>query len=325
MTAETEDMNKLLQEYANIMAEDSELPVEPNYPTEVEGVTIPDGFYYVGGTKEEGIVISDNVADAGKGTSHGVAQTLQGNQFVWIPVEDSLFQRYNGYYDVEYDERFTDGWSEPYTEGYFTEISEYEEMRVSVLENNGFYVGRYESGTTNSTRNENSGITDEVLIKQGQYVYNFVGWSNSDDMKNELGGAVELSKKFAEANGYTSVKSTLIYGVQWDAVMNFIDTNYSTGSCKEDSFVRDSTGKGWYEQNTPATTGSNANYEVKNVYDLGGNIAEWTMEAYNGTSRMDRGGGFNRPGSHHPASGRNNSNPSRCDIYVGFRVAMYIK
>ena len=32
----------------------------------VEGVTIPKGFYYVGGTKESGIVISDKVEDENK-------------------------------------------------------------------------------------------------------------------------------------------------------------------------------------------------------------------------------------------------------------------
>ena len=29
----------------------------------VDGVTIPEGYYYVGGTKAKGLVISDNVAD----------------------------------------------------------------------------------------------------------------------------------------------------------------------------------------------------------------------------------------------------------------------
>ena len=38
-----------------------------------DGVPIPEGFYYVGGTKEEGVVISDKPEDEGKGTSHEVA------------------------------------------------------------------------------------------------------------------------------------------------------------------------------------------------------------------------------------------------------------
>ena len=31
--------------------------------TKIDGVPIPDGYYYVGGTKAKGLVISDNVAD----------------------------------------------------------------------------------------------------------------------------------------------------------------------------------------------------------------------------------------------------------------------
>ena len=266
-------------------------PEEPEYPTEVEGVTIPDGFYYVGGSKADGIVISDAEADAGKGTSHEVAQTLVGNQFVWIPVEnDSLFKRYDGY-SAGSKETYVSGGkaTEPYASGYSTEEVEYNAMKQSVLDNDGFYVGRYEAGTTNASRTEDSGITDTVYVKQGMYVYNWIGWNNSYDMNDEFGGAVELSKGFAEANGYESVTSTLIYGIQWDAVMNFIDSAYAEGNCAEDSFVRDSTGKGWYDQDAPTITGSNGNYAVKNIYDLGGNVYEWTMEAKDSDTRVTRG------------------------------------
>ena len=114
---------------------------------------------------------------------------------------------------------------------------EYDAMKASVLQYNGFYVGRYEAGVEGSERNIGSGIEDEVVIKQGKNVYNCVGWSDSYDMKDETGGAVELSKNFDDEKRYTSVTSTLIYGVQWDAIMAWIDSAYKTGSCAEDSFV----------------------------------------------------------------------------------------
>ena len=287
-TAEQEGMNSLMDEFSNIIADNG----SAGDNTTEDGVPIPDGFYYVGGSKEDGVVISDNPADENKGTSHEIAQTtLQGNQFVWIPVEeDSAFQRYSGYASgSNQNTDLTTDFTEPFANGYSTEQREYNAMKASVLANDGFYVGRYEAGTTNSARSSSSGITDAVVIKQGQYVYNYVGWSNSNDMTNELGGAVELSKNFAEENGYTSVTSTLIYGVQWDAIMNFIDPAYATGSCAEDSFVRDSSGKGCYDQSDPTTTGSNANYAVKNIYDLGGNVSEWTMEANLTNLRVSRG------------------------------------
>ena len=287
---EAEKLNRLSQEYANLMSEDETIDIPDEGVTE-DGVPIPEGFYYVGGTKEEGVVISDNPADENKGTSHDAATNMEGNQFVWIPVEsESSFRRYEGYTNGNL-QSYLDNCSEPFKDGYASEEQEYNNMRASVINNKGFYVGRYEAGTTNTARNENSGISDKLIIKQGQKVYNYVGWNNSetDAMNDETGGAVELAKGFARANGYTSVTSTLIYGVQWDAIMNFIDPKYATENCDSDSFVVDSREKGVHGQSTPIETGSNANYEVKNIYDLGGNAAEWTMEANGTYGRVTRG------------------------------------
>ena len=51
-----------------------------------EGVPIPVGYYYVGGTKNTGVVISDEESDENKGDAHSISATLTGNQFVWVPV-----------------------------------------------------------------------------------------------------------------------------------------------------------------------------------------------------------------------------------------------
>ena len=293
----------------------------------VEGVTIPKGFYYVGGTKATGIVISDNQSDENKGTSHDSAAKMEGNQFVWIPVEnESLFRSYDGYYDGNLHDGIVDNCSETSENGYTNEEKEFNEMKASVIANKGFYVGRYESGTTNPSRNENSGITDKVLIQQGKNVYNYVGWNNSETnaMNDETEGAVELAKGFTRANGYTSVTSTLIYGVQWDSIMNFIDPKYATENCDANSFVRDSSGKGWYDQDEPTVTGSNEIYSVKNIYDLGGNVAEWTMEVSYNIYRVIRGGHFGNSGLPNPASSRGGNYPSDNNVYIGFRVALYL-
>ena len=225
-----------------------------NTETIVEGVTIPDGFYYVGGTKEEGIVISDDSNDANKGTSWEVAKTLKGNQFVWVPVEDdSAFKTYEGYYEGDIDSML-EKCKEPYEKGYVNEVDEYNAMKESVLEHDGFYVGRYEAGTTSTEpRAENSGIEDDVVVKQGANVYNYIGWSNSVSMTNKTGGAVQKAKEFANEKGYTSVTSTLMYGVQWDAIMAWIEPRYKDKSNAEElvaekNFVADSTGKGNYKE-----------------------------------------------------------------------------
>ena len=309
-----------------------------NTETIVEGVTIPDGFYYVGGSKAEGIVISDDPNDENKGTSWEVAKTLKGNQFVWVPVEDdSAFKTYEGYFDGDIDSILSDC-KEPYENGYVNEVDEYNAMKESVLEHNGFYVGRYEAGTASTEeRTSSSGITDDVVVKQGANVYNYIGWSNSNNMTNETGGAVQKAKEFANEKGYTSVTSTLIYGVQWDAIMAWIEPRYKDKNKAEElvaekNFVADSTGKGNYSEDENAnswkgkvtTTGASDDYDVKNIYDLAGNVYEWTMESCNANLRVDRGGVYSDTGSGVPASYRGNSNPAGSYDGVGFRLTLYL-
>ena len=254
-----------------------------NTETIVEGVTIPEGFYYVGGSKAEGIVISDNAEDENKGTS-------------W-------------------------------------EVAEYNAMKDSVLEHNGFYVGRYEAGTTSTTeRTGSSGIEDKVVVKQGANVYNWIGWSNSNDMTDETGGAVEKAKEFASEQGYTSVTSTLIYGVQWDAIMQWIDPKYQNEDGTLTSFVADSTGKGNYseDENTNPwkgnliTTGASADYAVKNIYDLAGNVSEWTMECYDTFERISRGGCYYNTGFQFPVSNCGDISQAFRNDVIGFRIAFYL-
>ena len=256
--------------------ETGEVPDEGE-EVKVEGVTIPKGFYYVGGTKDEGIVISDNPADENKGTSHEVAQTLVGNQFVWVPVEeDNDFIRYDGYKnDGNLQGTVDRNYEEPSSRGDELEQEEYNKMKQSVLNNNGFYVARYEAGTENGERHDGDGIEDEVVSKQGVHVYNYIKWGNS--MTDPTGGAVEKSKEMYSGKEEYGVTSTLIYGVQWDAIMAWIDPAYKTGNCNKDSFVVNAHERG--NDKLTTLTGSKAEYAVKNIYDLAGNVSEWTMEA----------------------------------------------
>ena len=301
----------------------------------VDGVTIPEGFYYVGGSKEEGIVISDDPNDENKGTSWDVAKTLKGNQFVWVPVEDdSAFKTYEGYKNGDIDSKL-ENCKEPYENGYANEVSEYNAMKESVLEHDGFYVGRYEAGTASTEeRTSSSGITDDVVVKQGANVYNYIGWSNSNNMTNETGGAVQKAKEFANEKGYTSVTSTLMYGVQWDAIMAWIEPRYKSQDIEikkdlleEKNFVADSTGKGNYreDENTNSwkgkvtTTGASDDYDVKNIYDLAGNVLEWTMESCYTNIRVNRGGDY-----FFPASVRIYSDPAGSYDYIGFRLTLYL-
>ena len=275
--------------------------------TQVEGVTIPKGFYYVGGTKNDGIVISDAKADENKYSKENhsdqaniPADGLVGNQFVWVPVENiDEFKEYEGYWDGSLDSMIEDC-SEPAPEGYRypSEVEEYNAMKASVEKNKGFYVARFEAG------NENG----KVVSKKGANPWVDIPWGTS---MTEIGteGAVAKSKGMYTDKSTYGVTSTLIYGTQWDAIMSWIDPAYKTSTCDtSSSFVANSTGKGNYTGEI-ATCGSSDNYRVKNIYDLAGNVYEWTMEADYADYRVRRGGGYSVSGSYDPASFRYNNYP----------------
>ena len=76
-----------------------------------------------------------------------------------------------------------------------------------------------------------------------------------------------------------------------------------------------------------ADTGSNDGYAVNNIYDMAGNVDEWTMEAYAVGRRVLRGGGYNSIDVYCPASKRGGDiyGPSSVFDHFGFRLALYIK
>ena len=280
--------------------------------TIVDTVPIPDGFYYAGGSKDTGLVISDDPDDEiawnAATSTQPVSKELEGNQFVWVPVEKpDLFQRYDGYWNTGSGttlQGFKDMCQEPASNAASWETTEYNSMRTSVINNKGFYVARYEAseGTGEST--------GKVQSKAGAMPWVNIPWGTSMTEVGNSGAVYRAQNMYNDSEH--AVTSTLIYGVQWDAIMNFIDSNYSkeNGTCN--SFVSNSTGQGNYNEdentnswkNNLTSCGSSDDYRVKNIYDLAGNVFEWTMEAFTTVYRVFRGGGFFSSGSYYPASSR---------------------
>ena len=124
----------------------------------------------------------------------------------------------------------------------------------------------------------------------------------------------------------------LIYGVQWDAVMNWMkDIENSSATSTDKKYIIDSTGMGWYSGvsgNSEHKTGIDLNggkNQVKKIYDLAGNVSEWTMESCDTDFRVLRGGGYGYTGSYGPASRRNGSYPSYSNDGIGFRPTLFLK
>ena len=269
----------------------------------------------------------------------------KGNEFVWVPVNNiNEFARMN--WDSA-NTTFEDTYSEPFsktteesvtlslTKDLTGEWAEYNAMRASVEENKGFYIGRYETGTTVKREGREPGTTD-VLVQKNRPVYDYVGWG--PDMISTTGkvlsndrnygkGAVELSRDMYKNS--SSVVSTLCYGVQWDATLKFMATNE-----KNAGYLENSDGKGHFcvdvnwEQITDTLfsilTGTVDEYSVNNIYDMAGNVEEWTMEAANNNKRVMRGNNFGFSGTF-PVSTRAITSPDIASDSCGFRIALYLK
>ena len=327
-------------------------------------VPVPYGFYYVGGTLNSGVVISDNEADKNKylfadnvkiedvpagvaynsdGTVNTSSSDLKGNQFVWIPCTLEEYKKVNivgnGYVDA------------------VTTTAE----EAQIIKYGGFYIGRYEAGTSDITFTngsdfavastasnwENSNFTasyvksGKITCKAGEIPYYHADYATAVKMCRDM---------YSENN---SVTSGLVTGTMWDATMKFIttdSTSYSDlrstlwGNYSSYTGLEYTQGKGRYlavssggPVTSVATSDGTFHYGIrttafsegtkrKNIYDLAGNLSEWTQEAVSSLNNMIRGGSFYDSYSAFPVSYRNSSYAAtRTYTFVGFRPALYIR
>ena len=276
---------------------------------------IPDGFSVSGVTTErtidDGLVILDK----------------DGNEFVWVPVDDyARFERTTKYkasetitdpgtyYTEPLSKTTDDGITLSLSNDLTGEWKEYTEMRASVEEYKGFYIARYEAGLPEGKTTSTVTSNDKPISKKGATVWNKISWGKS---MTEIGttGAVYRARQMYK--GSKSVVSTLCYSVQWDAALQFIAT-------KDSNYPTDSTRKGNYTGSL-LTTGYSEDYAVNNIYDMAGNGYEWTMEANSTVCRVLRGGSYVDDGSYDLASSRLNSVPGIANDVFGFRLTLYIK
>ena len=109
----------------------------------------------------------------------------------------------------------------------------------------------------------------------------------------------------------------MIYGVQWDAVCDWLEqSGFNTDT--------DSSSWGNYNSGSKIDTGSNSTYEANGIFDLAGNCREWTQEADSTSSRIRRGGNCNASGSSDPASDRSSYSPRFSSSVVSSRATLYM-
>ena len=274
--------------------------------------TIPNGFTASQATEEKyintGLVIYEGDTEINDENVATARETR--NQFVWIPVDDINEFKRQSFYSSSLSSSF----KEPY-EGENAdplEAEEYEVMYESVKKYHGFYIARYETSKNESGKAQSIGNKDPWVN---------MAWSSS--MNNLYSGAVGASRNMYKKNE-SEIKdkdaiSTLVYGVQWDQTVRFIEKNYP-GISKENN-----SSYGNYGNNPKIYTGSNQLYKQNNIYDMCGNVREWTMEAYLPENNRVRRGGYCGKDNNDTISIRTPNGAHANDSYFGFRIALYIK
>ena len=282
----------------------------------IDGVLIPEGFYYVGGKKDSGIVISDNKNDEDKYENQEVVGTdVQGNQYVWIPVDGILGEdgktiqnaidgeiilgRYvfdsNGDIDTDLtpttqgEEIIINGGS--YIEGLTGKgniiAKDIESFINSVRKNGGYYIARYEAS---------KGTNNKAESKYNKAVWTEITQQDSAEECQDL---------------YTEMNSDLINSYAWDTAILFIQkygqSNYSRQTSLNSS-----------KQNT----GISGDKQL-NIYDMASNVGEYCTETSldNLGPCEGRGGDYQFPSNYR--SNRGGNSLSYKDVRYGFRVILY--
>ena len=259
----------------------------------------------------EGLKIAD--VPASKVRDGVVIEDKDGNQFVWVPVATI----------ADYKRTWYTG------NDLFSEYLEAlpEDEKTSVERYKGFYIGRYEAGdkenTEAKTLRSSKDVTKTVTIKANQAPYNYVTRTQ----------AVSLAEGFSTKQGYKA-KTKLVSSYAWDTTIAFLQkVNSDYGNSSEEGNYKDTTFPYTDIKGASQTKASNSQVLVPtgqttpvcNIYDMGGNVLEWTTESFSDAIHpyAERGGVYSLTFASTPAGLRLFSSDT-ADVFVGFRLTLFM-
>lgn len=194
------------------------------------------------------------------------------------------------------------------------------EMLESVATYGGFYVGRYETGNLNQAipvvQKLNTNLASQTWYKMYQKCKRLRGANDSIDT-NMIWGIQydEVLKWILDTNEkkyYEVRQDSTSWGNYNNATFSYINTSGNTATKSQGS-------------RTKVPTGSTERNKANNIYDLAGNVYDWTMESHGSDSRYLRGGYYDSDGYLRPAYYRLNDVPNGSLTYYGCRAVLYIK
>lgn len=181
--------------------------------------------------------------------------------------------------------------------------------KASVEKYGGYYIGRYEVGIENN----------EAVIKPNVEPRAGLKWINAYNLAKGIGGGTEAT-------------TYLCSSYAWDTAIDFIQNNGTINyATSRDNFNENWTDKDVKDKNENIIKPAGQSIRLKtglttaksNIYDMGGNIAEFTTELNPNTSETAiLRGGY----SHTSASGHRHDTSAKLALYTfGFRTTLFLK
>ena len=192
----------------------------------------------------------------------------------------------------------------------------YLEIMESIKKYGGFYIGRYELGYENNTT---------PVVKKMNTSNNYIAWYTS------------YTRCLALKGSNNNITTMMITGSLWDETIDWLVSSGATDSegtaltyqlvgsnsttfgnyynatfnyIAKDAEMPTATETKETSKSVLIPTGSAEYTKTNNIYDMAGNVWEWTTEAYSTGNRVYRGGSCNSGGYNDPLAYRGSNGPN---------------